>query len=110
MILDKDVATTARHWGLDPKLLQAVVQSEGDILKAVRCSVPSTKDRQEALEITCRSGVHALCDWVKLGAEGGASGFVDFWAARWAPVGALNDPTHLNANWRDNVRALWLHT
>jgi hypothetical protein len=29
--------------------------------------------------------------------------FVDFMAARWAPLGAGNDPTGLNANWPRNV-------
>ena len=105
MTIDADVASTAKHFGIDAKLIQAVVNAEGDILKAVRCSVPSTKDRQEALEITCRSAVHAMSDYVQQ--TGNASGFVKFWGARWAPVGASNDPQHLNVNWITNVLSLW---
>jgi hypothetical protein len=29
--------------------------------------------------------------------------FVDFMSARWAPIGAANDPTGLNAHWAGNV-------
>lgn len=37
-------------------------------------------------------------------AQGGLSeAFTKFMAARWAPVGATNDPTSLNANWPRNV-------
>lgn len=30
--------------------------------------------------------------------------FVDFMQKRWAPIGAENDPDHLNENWAPNVR------
>jgi deoxyribose-phosphate aldolase len=103
--IDADVQRIARQFGVDPSLIQAVVQAEGDILKAVRCSVPSCKDRQQAIEITCRSAVHALSDFVK---QGHGAAFVQFWARRWAPVGATNDPTRLNENWPVNVSSLWL--
>jgi hypothetical protein len=33
--------------------------------------------------------------------------FVKMWGARWAPVGAANDPNGLNANWVHNVIAGW---
>jgi hypothetical protein len=33
---------------------------------------------------------------------------VDFWAKRWAPVGAANDPHDLNVNWPVNVKKFWL--
>ena len=107
MPIDLDVAKASAHFGIDPKLIQAVVQAEGDILKAVRCSVPTTKDRADAIDITCRSAVHAMSDFLKAG--GGTSAqFVAFWAMRGAPDGADNDPTHLNANWPKNVSKLWL--
>lgn len=105
MTLDADVAAVAKHWGLDPLLLQAVVQSEGNIVKAVQCSLPTVQTRAEALEVLARSATHALSDYVKRSA---ASDFVSFWAARWAPVGAANDPQDLNVNWYQNVLKLWL--
>lgn len=105
MKIDPDVATTAKHFGLDARLLQAVVNAEGNILRAVQISVPSITTRQEALTITARSAVHAMSDYVKAHVP---TGFVEFWAHRWAPVGAENDPTDLNANWPKNVKKGWL--
>jgi hypothetical protein len=104
MILDADVVIVARRFGVDPVLLQAVVKAEGDILKAVRCSLPETKDRAAALDILARSAVHALSDYVK---RTDPQGFVVFWGKRWAPVGADNDPLGLNVNWTKNVYRLW---
>lgn len=105
--IDADVRVVARQFGLDPRLLQAVVRSEGDILRAVQCSIPSVKTRHDALVITARSAVHAMSDYLKTHT---APEFVAFWGARWAPEGAKNDPTHLNANWPVNVLRLWTGT
>lgn len=105
MVIDTDVARISAHFGIDARLIQAVVRAEGDILKAVRCSVPLCKDREQALEITCRSAIHAMSDYVK---THDGKLFVAFWASRWAPVGAKNDPTALNANWPTNVSQGWL--
>lgn len=105
MTIDADVRKAAKHFGLDPALVQAVVNAEGNIVRAVQCSIPSVTTREQALEVTCRSCVHAMSDFVKANA---AVPFVDFWAARWAPIGAANDPKNLNANWPKNVRAYWL--
>ena len=105
MAVDPDVYRIAKRWGMDPTLIQAVVKAEGNILRAVQCSIPSVKTREEAIEITCRSAVHALCDFLddsRLRPE-----FVNFWAARWAPQGAVNDPTGLNQNWAGNVLEIW---
>lgn len=102
--IDPDVRRIAKRFGVDAKLIQSVVTAEGNILKAVQCSIPSVKDREEALEITCRSAAHAMSDYI---VQQGSSGFVAFWAKRWAPVGASNDPTHLNGNWQGNVERLW---
>lgn len=107
MMIDPDVRGIAAHFGLDPALLQAVVTAEGDIVKAVRCSIPTVTDRADALTITARSCVHAMSDWIKSGGEPRQDAFVAFWAARWAPTGAANDPQHLNANWAGNVDKLW---
>ena len=104
MTLDDDVKQISRYFGIDPALIQAVVNAEGNIVKAVQCSIPSVTTREEALRVTCRSAVHAMSDYVKgLGREP----FVQFWGARWAPEGAKNDPTKLNANWTRNVYRLW---
>lgn len=102
--IDPDVRRIAKRFGVDAALIQAVIQAEGNIVKAVQCSVPSVTTREEAIEITCRSAAHAMSDFLK---QSNPAGFVSFWAARWAPVGAKNDPTSLNANWPKNVLKLW---
>lgn len=108
--IDPDVKEVARFWGLDPELMQAVVNAEGPgnaIVKAVQCSIPSVKTRSEALRVLARSCVNRMDDFIvkqKLGKE-----FVEFWAERWAPRGVSNDPTDLNKNWPVNVNKFWGH-
>ena len=107
MIIANDVAFVARDFGIDAALLQAVVNAEGNIIKAVQCSVPSVTTREQALRITARSAVHAMSDWIKGGGEERQDAFIAFWAARWAPQGASNDPNNLNEHWASNVDRLW---
>lgn len=105
--IDPDVRGKATYWGLDPRLIQAVVNAEGGgtaIIRAVQCSIPSVQTREKAIEVLCRSCAHALCDYVK---AHHAESFVAFWGARWAPRGVANDPTDLNAHWAPNVTKLW---
>jgi len=102
--IDPDVRRIAGRFGVDPKLIQAVVIAEGNIIKAVQCSIPSVTTKEQALEITCRSACHALSDYVK---TSDPNGFVQFWAARWAPQGVANDPHSLNAHWSSNVTRAW---
>ena len=102
--IDPDVRRIATRFGVDPKLIQAVVRAEGNILQAVRCSLPHTSNVEQALEITCRSAVHAMSDYIQ---QTDPDGFVTFWAHRWAPQGVANDPHHLNANWPVNVKKFW---
>lgn len=107
MTIDPDIRTTARYFGVDATLIQAVVDAEGGgdhIIRAVQCSYPTVTTREKALEVLCRTTVHALSDYVKMTT---AREFVAYFGNRWAPVGADNDPTHLNANWVPNVRKLW---
>jgi hypothetical protein len=102
--IDPDVQVIAHRWGLPAELLQAVVQAEGNIVKAVQCSIPSVQTRDEALQVLARSCTHAMADFIHLEDK---DGFITFWAARWAPEHVANDPTHLNSNWAGNVQALW---
>lgn len=106
------IVSTARYFGVDADLIAAVMVAEGGttahLLKAVRCSLPNTKDDAEAVRITCRSALHALYDFYFKAGGGTPEQFVEYWARRWAPVGAANDPTSLNANWPKNVKRAWL--
>ena len=103
--IDPDIRRIAARFGVDPKLIAAVVKAEGDIVKAIQWTFPNVKDKEQALEITCRSAAHALSDFVKAQSP---EDFITFWAHRWAPVGASNDPTGLNKNWPVNVLKFWL--
>jgi hypothetical protein len=117
VIVAADVQRIAKHFGVDPRLIQAVVNAEGNIVRAVQISVPSVTTRDEAIEITCRSCVHAMSDFISgtlkdpvdpLGFNNHPrASFIRAWASRWAPIGATNDPTSLNANWPRNVLRLW---
>ena len=104
MTIDPDVRAIAKDFGLDAALLQAVVKAEGNIVKAVQCSIPSVTTRDQALRITARSAVHAMSDYLKTTQRGA---FIEYWAARWAPQGATNDPTNLNKHWPKNVLSFW---
>lgn len=106
MIIDPDVQQIAHEFGVDPELIQAVVNAEGNIVQAVHVSIPSVHDRATAIDVTCRSAAHAMSDWIKTDPDR-LKAFVAFWGARWAPVGVANDPTNLNANWVSNVTKGW---
>lgn len=107
MTIEPIVRDTAAHFGVDPALIQAVIAAEGNILKAVQCSIPSIDTREKALEVTCRSANHAQSAYVS---THDAAGFVAFWASIWAPTGAKNDPHDLNRNWPLNVLRMWKKT
>lgn len=106
MTIEDDVKRVAAHFGIDPALIQAVVIAEGNIVKAVQCSIPSVTTREAALHVTCRSAVHAMSDYIKANPED-REAFVQFWGKRWAPVGVANDPTNLNRHWPGNVHRVW---
>ena len=104
MTIDKDVALVAEFFGEDPRLVQAIVKAEGNIVRAVQCSMPTVQTRDKALEVTCRTLNHKRRDFLAAGCPGGD--FLAYFASKWAPRGATNDPHDLNANWLPNVRAL----
>ena len=87
-------------------LLAAMVRAEGGVeafVRAVQCSVPSCRTFPEAQEIGRRTIQHALWDRAMVD----PAAFVAFLSSRWAPVGAANDPTGLNAHWAGNVTAVY---
>jgi hypothetical protein len=88
------------------RLIDAMVVAEGGpdaMVRAVRVSVPSCKDLREAREIAANTIAHALWDYAVGTNPGFRENFVRFLGARWAPLEAANDPTHLNHFWVDNV-------
>ena len=96
------------HWKDEKEhLIDAMVIAEGGpsaFVRAVRCSIPTCTDYQDAREIASNTIFHALWDYTtKQDPDGGLSSFVRFLGSRWAPIGASNDPTHLNENWVPNV-------
>lgn len=108
MLIDPDVRGIAQYWGLDQTLVQAVVNAEGNIVRAVQCSLPSIQTREDALRVLCRSITHAMSDYVRIAKRDATpADFVEFFGRRWAPTGAKNDPNHLNEHWVPNVTKLW---
>lgn len=105
MTIDPDVQLKSSFMGSPVELIQSVVDAEGDIVKAVQCSLPDVQGRDKALEVLCRSANHRA--WEFLASKGLDHEFVDYFASKWAPQGVKNDPTDLNANWARNVDALW---
>jgi len=109
MTLENDVRAVAQDFGIDPNLLQSVVDAEGgDIAAAVHEAVPSVTTRAEALRVAARSAVKAMSDYIKYGGIGRRDSFVMFWGRRW-DWGAHPGPDHLNADWADTVDRLWIH-
>ena len=96
------------------KLIDAMVVAEGGpkaFVRAVKCSIPSVTDYADARDIAANTIAHAALDFA---IHAGWQPFVQYLASRpdptrpgkntgWAPVGADNDPTHLNENWVPNV-------
>lgn|SRR5512137_1134199 len=105
----------------------------GTFIKAIQCSLPNCHTLDEALARgakTIRSRIIAYCDFCE---EDGqplfvlvrreatdpwtseanprvlrfSDRFIRFCGATIAPVGADNDPTHLNENWTQNVQAIY---
>ena len=92
------------------RLISAMVRAEGGqdaFVKAVRCSIPDCKDFLDALSIAHNTVYHALWDFSFTPLQNRPTDFIEFLGARWAPCGAANDPTNLNANWVKNVKAIF---
>jgi 2-hydroxychromene-2-carboxylate isomerase len=109
-LIDPDVRRIAKRFAgasaSFPKLIAAVVKAEGNIVRAVQCSEPGVTAKEKSLEITARSAVHAMSDFIFADPTRRAA-FVEAFGATWAPRGVANDPHDLNANWPRNVLKLW---
>ena len=108
MTLENDVRAVAHEFGIDPHLLQAVVNAEGDIVEAVHKTIPSVTTRTQALRIATRSAVHAMCDWIKYGGYGRREAYILYWGRRWRPLDE-QDSDRINENWAGNVYPVWIH-
>jgi len=109
MTLEADVRSVAQEFGLDPYLLQSVVNAEGgDIAGAVREAVPSVTTRVEALRVAARSAVRAMSDYINFGGTNRRDAFVMYWGRRW-DWGALPARDWLSDTWAENVYRLWIH-
>jgi hypothetical protein len=82
-----------------PAVNYSVKKAENDKNFGVRSiSVGSPSESDRILNNSIRN---SFLRWDNAGRPGK---FVDFMQQRWAPLGASNDPSNLNANWSDNVR------
>lgn len=104
------VRAICHEWGLDPNPILAIIEAEGGsarhLITAVQCSIPEIKTFDKAVDVACRSYVHAMSDVIKR-EELLRNTVVGLLASRWAPPNAENDPTNLNPNWGPNVLSLW---
>ena len=112
---------------LDPfsALLDAMIQAEGGpdaFVKAVQCSLPEVQHLEEAIARACKTvrNLAATCPanplmmvprvgsdpWTQEAMPrrlAVTDAFISSLAAKWAPIGAANDPHGLNRNWEANV-------
>jgi hypothetical protein len=85
------------------ELIDAMVVAEGGeqaFIRAVQCSIPHVTDYPTARQVAYNSIMHA--SWDQAMKDPGA--FITFLGSRWCPVGAANDPHHLNQYWVQNVQ------
>lgn len=107
MTIDSDVRGIGETFASSEAMMeaaQAIVNAEGDILRAVQCSIPTTATREEAIRVVYRSLIHRAFDYLK--ANCGRE-FISYVGGYWAPIGVANDPHNLNENWVPNVSRLW---
>ena len=84
--IEPDVAHVARQQdgasALAPRLLQAVVNSERNIVRATECTVANVTSRIEAIEIAGRTWNHFAWDFIEAHC---LDAFLEFVGNRWAP-------------------------
>lgn len=120
------IKIAAKQFGVDPYFIAAIRKCEngGPGREFGVLSVPAPT-YAEQLDVCCRSVRHRLNEYtadVQAAAvavlhetPGGANvlvyshDFIEWFSRIWAPQGAANDPTGLNANWARNVWYQYLH-
>lgn len=95
--------------GYDSKLADAIWKAEGGHKTKHPYGVKSVKVSSvaEARRVTL---VSVRNNWSRWERAGKPEPFVTFFAKRWCPVGAENDPQGLNKNWIRNVNFHLLKT
>lgn len=104
------VRSVCHEWGLNPDPILAMIDAEGGtaatFIRAVKCSIPEVNRFDKAVDIACRSFVHAMSDMVTSEPDLRINAVLRL-KARWAPDHVDNDPKELNQNWGRNVLARW---
>jgi hypothetical protein len=111
----EQIVPMATRYGVDPAFVAAIRRAEwGTDAKAFGVLSVAAPDYMSQLRVCCNSVKNALLRYVgnPLAAviSDGKSvrikysdDFIQTFAQRWAPRGATNDPTDLNANWFTNT-------
>lgn len=101
------LAREARADGVDvERLANAIYKAEGGAKTrhpyGILAKYKHTTPRQACINTI----KHKYTDYLRLKANGEAIGldFLGYLSTKYAPLGASNDPTGLNANWLANVR------
>ena len=130
MITSLDKIQNATDFYLNPfyPLMVAIVKAEGGddaFVKAIQCSLP-VKAIEEALARGCKTIRNKAMSYpdspitpcAKIRHDPWTQEptpkclvvtkeFIEYVAQTWAPIGANNDPTNLNANWVTNVKKIY---
>ena len=117
MTWDDEVAAIkemAQRRGVDWAFVAAIRKAEngGDGRQFGVLSVEAAT-YEDQLMVCCNSVAHRLDEYPAnpVGRRDGRlvyrEGFIDYFARHWAPIGADNDPSGLNANWTNNVEAFY---
>jgi len=104
--------TASRH-GVDPSFLAALRKTEnggpGRELGVLSVSAPTLADQYDVAARSLANNEKRYTDVTGQSPVGGdgrlTPDFLRFFSARWAPVGASNDPTNLNSNHARNLES-----
>jgi murein DD-endopeptidase MepM/ murein hydrolase activator NlpD len=97
----------SRKYGIDPRLLVAIAGAETSLMKdpnAAPMSEHNAWGMGPGLEYgSWAKGADATARNLAYNYFGQGLNTIDEISSKWAPVGAANDPNHVNENWSQNV-------
>lgn len=91
------------------RLADAIYLAEGGKAAKVAYGILSVKvkDKAEARRVCLRTINNNLARWQWARSQGDQRGFIAYLGAKYAPLGAGNDPRGLNRAWVSNVTRLY---
>ena len=93
-----------RRYGIDPALLVAISGAESSFGKILSGSHNAWGWGPGISFPSWQAGIQAIAKGLRQGYLGQGLTTIEQIGQKWAPGGAANDPTNLNANWAGNVK------